>query len=497
MRRSIRVLLAMTACLAAMLGVSASDAAAQSPAVVFMEPAPGAGVRTDSVYREVTDSAKVAEYRRWLDNESARLALRLYASAVAVARDERHLSSQPDAYYIALVPGGNDAWVGFRLQSGAGTQTFPHAAYILLAPEDGDFTTTLLHETGHMLLYILAGGQVVPRRKLIPIEHSTAALTDRGTAFDEGFAIHLETVMAQTGTEAWFVNQYRHGQMLFGVGPGMRNEYYRPSLDLLTFSQTVGRYVLVRDNHFGFEPAYGGPDYFRVQLDPSCDFAALRSADALLQSEGFYASFFFGLVMRGSGIPDSATIRLRERQTLVALADLFGSEEVKPDTPYLLRFLASFSRRFPADVPAIDDVFLDLTHGVFVDPDAEAVWRAQYAASIRADLAGLGRDSLNARRARWRELLRANPQVVYSRLGPQLRCEVVGVPVRMFGEASPLSFDANTVPAGVLRLVPGLTESGIAGWLRECAKHPFASGSDLARRVSGVRGVGARMRCGA
>ncbi len=153
-------------------------------------------------------------------------------------------------------------------------------------------------------------------------------------------------------------------------------------------------------------------------------------------------------------------------------------------------------RRFPADAPEIDDVFLDLSHGVFVDPDAEAIWSAQYAASIRVDLAGLGRDSLNARRARWRDLLRARPDVVYSRLGPQLRCEVPGLPIRMLGEESPLSFDANTVPGGVLRLVPGLTEAANAAWLRERARQPFADAGDLARRVSGVRSVGARMRCG-
>jgi len=54
------------------LGISVSTASAQLPPVVFMEAVPGAG--TDSVYREVTDSAKLAQYRRWLDNESARFA---------------------------------------------------------------------------------------------------------------------------------------------------------------------------------------------------------------------------------------------------------------------------------------------------------------------------------------------------------------------------------------------------------------------------------------
>ena len=492
MTRSCRFLLSLAPAVGAWLA-SAAVAAAQSIPVVFMEAA--AGARTDSVYRQVTDSQRLGQYRRWLDNESARFALRLYAEARDVARTERGLSLQPEAYYIALVPGGNHASVGFRIASDSGTRAYPDAAYILLDPEDWRFATTLLHETGHMVLYILAGGQVLPRRALIPISHSTAALTDRVTAFDEGFAIHLETVLAQATTEPWLVNRYRHGQLLFGDQPGSLSEYYRQTADLLTFSQTVGRYALVRDNQLAFESAFHEPDYFRVQLDPSRDFAALRSGDALLQSEGFYASVFYGLLMRGTAVPDSATLRLRERQALLALADVFGRVPSTPDTPYLLHFLAAYIRRFPASAPEADDVFLDLTHGVFVDPDAAAVWRQQYQASIRVNRAGLDRDSLNARRARWREALRADPDVVFSRLGPQLRCEVAGVPVRMFDEASPLSFDANTVQEGVLRMVPGLSAAGIADWLGERSRRPFAGSRDLARRVPAVRRVGNRMRC--
>ncbi|MGD0993619.1 MAG: hypothetical protein ABR998_14225 [Gemmatimonadales bacterium] len=475
------------------LGISVSTASAQLPPVVFMEAVPGAG--TDSVYREVTDSAKLAQYRRWLDNESARFALTLYGEARSVARDERHLTVQPAAYYVALVPGGNHAAVGFRLQTDSGTRDYPDAAYILLDAQDWRFSTTLLHETGHIALYILAGGRVIPRRSLIPISHSTAALTDRATAFDEGFAIHLETVMAQTATEPWLVNRYRHGQMLFGDQPGLLSEYYRQTADLLTFSQTVGRYALVRDNNFAFEPAYTGPDYFRVQLEPSRDFATLRSADALLQSEGFYASFFFSLLMRGTRIPDSTALALRERQALTVLADVFEHVPLTPDTPYLLQFLAAFVRRFPASAAEADDVFLDLSHGVFVDADAEAVWHQHYLAAIRVDLAGLGRDSLNARRARWRKQLRDDMDVVFSRLGPQLRCEVASVPVRMLDEVAPLSFDANTAPEGVLRLVPGLSASGIAAWLRERSQRPFTGWRDLANRVPSVRSVAARLRC--
>lgn len=249
----------------AALGGSASEVAGQSIQVVFMEAASRGGIRTDSVYRLVTDPGRLALYRRWMDNESARFALRLYAEARTVALKQGRSAVQPDGYYVALVPGGNHASVGFRVESGSDTTAYPQAAYILLDPEDWRFATTLLHETGHMVLRILAGGRELPQRSLSSIAHSTAALTDRTTAFDEGFAIHLETIVAQIATEPWLVNRYRHGQFLFGDQPGSLSEYYRQTADLLTFSQTVGRYALVRDNQFAFEPAQNGLDYFRAR----------------------------------------------------------------------------------------------------------------------------------------------------------------------------------------------------------------------------------------
>lgn len=470
-------------------------AAAQTTPVVFMEPVRRGGPAADSVYREVSDAAALARYREWLDNASARFALRLYAAAREVARDERHLTVQPEPYYIALVPGGNHASVGFRLESASGTREYSHAAYILLDPEDWRFTTTLLHETGHMVLAVLAGGRELPRRSLASFSHSTAALTDRVTAFDEGFAIHLETVVAHSANEPWMVNRYRHGQMLFGDQPGWLSEYYRQTADLLTFAQTVGRYALVRDNQFAFEPAYQEPDYFRVQLDPARDIAALRSADALLQSEGFYASFFFGLVMRGRAIPDSTTVQVRERQMLVALSDLFDRVPLTPNTPYLLHVLGAFGKRFPEQAPEANDVFLDLTHGVFVDPEAPAVWRRQYIASIRVDRASLDRDSVEARRARWRVLLRTDADVVFERIGPQVRCEVADVPIALLGEVTPLTFDANTAPVGVLRLVPGLSAAHISGWVGERERRSFTGWRDLSTRVPAARRVAARLRC--
>jgi hypothetical protein len=103
------------------------------------------------------------------------------------------------------------------------------------------------------------------------------------------------------------------------------------------------------------------------------------------------------------------------------------------------------------------DALNDLSHGVFVDPGAGALWREHYMASLRLDLEHLNRDAINAARKRWREQVMADPQVLYSRIGPEIVCTVPAVSVRLvaFGEDAPLRFDVNTVQEGILRLVPG------------------------------------------
>jgi hypothetical protein len=102
----------------------------------------------------------------------------------------------------------------------------------------------------------------------------------------------------------------------------MRAEYYRPSVDLLTFAQTYARYGDVRDNAFAFGPAFTEPDYLRVQMETARDFASLRDANQLLQSEGFHATFFFSLLVRGDEAPSEATVQARQNAAMTGGRDL-------------------------------------------------------------------------------------------------------------------------------------------------------------------------------
>ena len=481
-----RMIAAMGVAALALAGGAAAPAqvAGGSAPVTFVEPDPQAPAAALPCYRRISDPARAGALARFLGNEAARWALDLYARARAVAVARGGGEGQPPAYVIAIVPGGDNAAVGFRLRTAAGIEIHPRAAYVQLGPDAWRFSTTLLHETGHVALAMLAGGREIPRREIAAIPHTLAALTDRGTAFDEGFAISLETLIAQLSPAPDVRRQYRHDQFLFGPAAKMHAEYYWPSADLLTFAQTHARYAAVRDNAFAFAPAFKQPDYLRVQIETARDFASLRDADQLLASEGFYASFFFSVLVRGERTPGADTVRLRQNLVMTALAEMFATLPLTAEEPFLPNFLATYKKVSPADWGDVLDVFLDLSHGVSVDADAAALWRGHYLAALGLDVAHLDRERIDAARSRWHAAAVADPKALYARLGPQLRCEVAGRDVRLVGLNSdrPLSLDVNTAEEGVIRLVPGITDGEVASWRAQRALAPFRSAADFRER---------------
>lgn len=422
------------------------------------------------LYRRV-DGAK---YLPWLDNDAARRALRLYTQAWRIAEENGNPQRQPREYFIALVPDGNHASVGLRVKTEAGVEEFPRLAYMLLDPNPRSFASTLLHETGHVAMAMLAGGRQLPRADICSIPHSTAALSDRGTAFAEGYAIHLETLAAHLAKDGPTRARFHHEAVLFGDGPFRDLEYFRHSSDLATYSQSLARYAGVRENEFAFQPAYNGKDYLRIQLERARDFASLRDANQLLQSEGFYASFFFLFLMRGSAPPLESVIEVRQDRMLRAMAATFSSVKMEEDTPWLAHLAMQYMKLYPDEKTDLVEALNDLSHGVFVDRDAARLWQDHYLAALRLDRKGMEVDALLAARKRWRDQVAAHPELLLSRLGPQLPCEVKAVQIKIeaFGEASPLLLDINTAPEAVLRLVPDLAPAQIEIWL---ARRPFAS----------------------
>lgn len=446
---------------------------------VLVEPAQG-GNGALPLFQEVTDAARLVSCQSWLRNEQARWALDLYQRARQASG--LPVSVQPADFFIALIPEGSSTRLGFRVRQGSGERSYPRAAFVELGAEEWRFSTMLLHESGHVALLMLAGGRLLPTRAIAAIPHTTAALTDRSTSFSEGFAIHLEALFAHLNLDAKTRSAYRHEEFFFGAAPAMTSEYYRQALDLLSFAQFVARYREVRDNSFAFGSAFRGPDYLRAQMESARDFATLRDANQLLQSEGFHASFFFSVLVRGDAKPDA--IRERQARMLAALTAALTQGEMTADEPFLLRFVQTYQRLYPAEGPQIVDVLLDLSHGVLVDGDAAALWRGHYLAALRLDVPGLNLERIEAARARWRRAVNADPRVLFVRLGPQLRCEVAGRTVVLVGmhHEAPLSFDVNSAEEGIMRLVPGISEVEVSSWLSSRQQRPFADATDFKRR---------------
>ena len=361
--------------------------------------------------------------------------------------------------------------MGFRI----GNKSFPDTSYIKLDPDKGAFKATLLHETGHMILAVLNGGKKIPQLGIASIPHTTAALTDRGTAFDEGFAIHLETLAAHYLNDPDIRTRYDHQNFQVGV-PSMLGEYHRIAGDLLSYSQSAARYIDVRENHFAFSPAFKGPDYFRVQLEKSRDFTQLRDANQLLQSEGFYASFFFTHLVRGSHPTYDDVVSSRQTKMLEVLSKVLSESKVDGNSPFLLHFVETYMTVYPEEGKEVSDALLDLSHGVFVDKNAAKLWRDHYLGSLRLDFAETENQALESARKQWRTLVSSNPKVLYALLGPQVAVEIPKVSILLiaFEEPAPLAFDVNTVEEGIIRMVPEISDKQKELWITERQKKPFS-----------------------
>ncbi len=474
--------------------------------VVFMEPLPDTekdagdltkvlqskSGRAQSNYRPVTDAKALAQYRTWLDNDAAEMALDLVRGAwqVMAARDGEIGATQQ--YHVALIPRGNFASSGFVLHTADGVVDHSGTAFIKLDPSPKSFGDTFLHETGHVALSIISNGGGVPTEQMSSIPHTTAALTDRGTAFNEGFAIHLETLAGHfLLDQAEIQRVYQFDQFNLGSDNWRQSEFFRHAIDLRSYAQSRARYEQVRRNNYAFASAFTKPDYLRVQLDPARDFAKLRTANQLLQSEGFNASFFYAFMMadfdKSAEVAnsDNGVNGARRVEMLNVLAEMFATGELNSQTPYLLTFTETFMKLYPERATQMVALLNDLSHGVFADSAAVGLWDKAYRAALSLDIANFPPPELVAQRTAWVEELVADSKMLFSQIGPQLGCMVRGPTVFLvaFGQKLPLAFDVNTVQEGIMRLVPNITEDEIGRWLTERLTAPFADVENFKARM--------------
>lgn len=459
-------------------------AARTPPAVPAPAPAPVVELRFlepagEGAWVELADAGRAASLRALADNEPARFALALYATAWELAPPAW---PERPTLFIAVQPGGNYARTGLTFTDAAGERReLPALPYLILEESPGHFRGTLLHETGHVLHGLLVAGAEAGNDAdaFTPIPHSTAAVTDRRTAFNEGFAIHLEAINAHCGRDPETRAFYDRSAVVHGEARALDAEYYWPVRDLRTYAQTFSRYQRVRDGDFAFEPAIASADYLRLQLDPARDRRTLRTANALVASEGFVASVVFHIVARG-GCSSLDELVPRYRPVLAALRRA-ETEATALDGAPLVELVAALG------APAID-AFLDLSHGATIDPAAPALWQRLYDAALHLELDAFRAASTEAEaaRARWRAAAAADPTALARTLGPVVVITVpdVRVGLALFGDLQPLAFDANAAGPSMLALIPGITADQVAALVADRARAPFTDAADFTRRAA-------------
>ena len=186
----------------------ALPATGQAARFLFVEPDPSAAADPLPALRPVTDPARQERLQRWTSNEAASMAIEVYHQARLVLGGQV-AGHAPEPLVVAVMNGEASTDQGFRLHDRGTWRTWPLAPYLRLSEEESRWGTVLLHETGHACIMLLASGRELPGRRIAPIPHATAALTDRTTAFTEGFATALETVLAQRAAAPAWRARYR------------------------------------------------------------------------------------------------------------------------------------------------------------------------------------------------------------------------------------------------------------------------------------------------
>jgi hypothetical protein len=458
--------------------------------VIWLEAVPGSGKTAGPpLLRELDPhDPRLKDCERWLDNEPARFTRELIAWAW---KSFGTPASWPQGRLaILLRPGGNQAEFGFRLQRAGAIEDHADVPYIILEADPKVLSDTVLHEGGHLLHMIAVGGRH-PSAGWTSVMHSTFAVTDPLTALAEGYAIHFETLLGHYGRDAEKRAYYHRLAPAFDLKNSRRAEFYAPIADLMTFSQSWARYQAVRDTWPAFEGHVYPGDYLRSQYDPARDRARLKSAGAMVASEGVAASALFWisatLADRAGATPgqglDQPALVAAEQRLLNAISALPAKNGFRPDIVDLVSAIGAPGS--PERAVAVSR-FVNVTRAVTAKPEARAKWTALYHDAVGLDIDGakpLFAD-LDVLRDGVIDAATRDPAALRSGLGPVLpvRTPKVLLELKALGEKFPLEFDLNA--AGDAEwLAAGADRVTAEAIGRERDGAPFSSAADFERRI--------------
>jgi DNA uptake protein ComE-like DNA-binding protein len=489
-----RLLLRGALALSGTLGAVAAAAAALvvvTPVLVDgharLQAEPG-GTRQVPVVRALSGELAQALAR---EARSGATAFALELDAAAQALQGRQVP-QP-TYLLVSDEQGGFARQGLWLVRGAAAPEWHGDPYVNLAVDadsiaDGSFEEIFAHEMGHVLLRRLLPGLPSGYSR---VPHSSLAVTDYPTAFDEGFAEHFQPLARQLTRNV----RLRLADAGFGIKPFV--PYFRDSLDRSLRIRGVRDNLFVQRQQPWPEPLAASPDATTL-FDPG----ALKNGQQMMASEGVIATLFYHLLdqpERGTGAR-----RARYAQLLRTLQSL-NAQPIEPSTPVFLRLVEQQVRAFPQSRSHWLSTVVGLTYGATVD---------ERMARLAAELALFGRqgdaEKFVARLAPARkalldctEAVLRDPSKLGAALGPELWAAATDALVPL--PATPLS--ADPLPAAVN--LNTAERSSLMLWLRLDAASaeralasrrddgPFSDLGDFARRAGITAEREALLRAGA
>ncbi len=282
-----------------------------------------------------------------------------------LALDERarQLSGSKDPVCLLLArEDGGFARTGYW-RVGAEGREFINAPYIDMVVDDaslvdGSFEETFAHEMGHVLL-----GRVFPN---LPdgysrTPHRVTALTDRVTAFDEGFAIHFQGL----------ARAISDNRALTVFGPG---NVTRPFVAFWSSSvESSWRVHGMQSNTFALQQLeYQGTAGETPNVDTSTlyDAGNLKSPEQMLASEGVVATFFYRFLVH-SGQDDAQLIGRYER-LLATLHKLSSSGKHLLASPWPL-LVSVYAAENKSEANDIYGAFVETTYGAALDSELREV----------------------------------------------------------------------------------------------------------------------------
>jgi DNA uptake protein ComE-like DNA-binding protein len=459
------------------------------------------------VFRPADASSKPAQ-------EAARLLEQSYARQALVLHQyvKNYLAHQPgvdatvatEPTYLFLGGSGGYADLGFLLEDAQGQlidkRTTSYVGGLSISEGYfGDFEQIFPHELGHAILQELSGWQ---QGVLAAQIHQVTLLTDYFYAFNEGWAEHFQAVAvdhtANVGLQAL-------REMPLPVGE--QGPYARLARELkgrcllcpatlsvlLWHNQREGhlRYAGVKDNIFAYQPSI--PEVL-VQRDDSHDAllyqaiippdssGTFRNGPQMLANEGLISALFYQLVndprlqqtYRQSDfyepfLPPRHNVdwsQTSPREVFSPMENVYlklfrvFARHVRLDGDPLgesptTQMVKGYAMDYPDEAEVLYDVFLEVTQGVTVEP--QALQMAQNRAA-----GGLPSADHQAYLGDLRQRLLAGQVKVDSALGPQIWLRNLDTQVGIWlldvyrSLPTPYHFNLNAATVVDLRTVPGV-----------------------------------------